>query len=202
MELGNFRQSRPQGRLTLRQRAACVLLALLALAVSPAASAQEVSTTAQAQAAILTRGAMARISNMDFGVIAQPAVAGTVTLVPTLTATCSTSAGIIHTGACKAARFAIMFRKHDKNRVREMNGGTIVLTGPGGATMTVTNLTIGGLTDMTQVGTGGPTGTFGRYNIDSDSGIASFNIGGRLNVGANQTPGSYSGTLTMNVLLN
>ena len=202
MGLGNFRQSRLQGRPTLRQRAACVLLALLALAISPAAWAQQDSATAEAQAAILTRGAMARLQNMDFGVIAQPAIAGSVTLVPSLTPTCNTTAGIIHTGACKPARFAIMFKKHDKNRVREMNGGTIVLTGPGGATMTVTNLTIGGLTDMTQVGTGGPPGTFGRYNIDSDSGIASFNIGGRLNIGANQAAGSYSGTLTMNVLLN
>jgi hypothetical protein len=202
MGLGNFRQPRLQRRLTLRQRAARALLALLALLVPTAAFAQSDSATSEAQAAILTRGAMTKLEDMDFGVIVRPVVAGTVTMTPSLTPTCSTSAGIIHSGACEPAAFAIMFRKHDKNRVREMNGGTIVLTGPGGATMTVTNLTIGGLTDMTQVGTGGPSGTFGRYDIESDSGIASFRIGGRLNIGANQPVGTYTGVLNMNVLLN
>jgi hypothetical protein len=202
MGLGNFRQPRPQGRLTLCQRAACALLALLALAAPAAALAQSASGTAEAQAAILTRGAMTKLEDMDFGVIIQPVASGTVTMTPSLTPTCSSSAGIIHSGACQPAAFSIMFRKHDKNRVREMNGGTIVLTGPGGATMTVTNLTIGGLTDMTQVGTGGPSGTFGRYDIESDSGIATFRIGGRLNIGANQRVGTYTGVLTMNVILN
>jgi hypothetical protein len=205
MGLGNIRQPRSPGRLMPRRLAARVLFALLALAavVAPAAaSAQSASGTAQAQAAILTRGAMTTLAGMDFGVIVQPTTAGTVTLTPSLSPTCSASAGIIRTGTCQPAAFSIMFRKHDKNRVREMNGGTIVLTGPGGATMTVTNLTIGGLVDMTQVGTGGPSGTFGRYNIDSDSGIASFRIGGRLNIAANQPLGTYTGELSMNVLLN
>jgi hypothetical protein len=43
---------------------------------------------------------------------------------------------------------------------------------------------------------------FGRWVITSDSGVGEFGIGGRLNIGANQTPGSYSGVLNMQVQLN
>ena len=203
MGLGYVRQLRPQGRLTLRQRAMCALLAAMSLLLFPAqAFAQSATDAAPAQAAILTRGAMVTLADMDFGVIAQTAIAGTVTLVPNVVPTCTPSAGIVHTGACQPARFEIMFKKHDKNRVREMNGGVITLTGPGGATMTVTNLTIGALTGMSLVSTGGPPGTFGRYDITSDSGMAEIRIGGRLNIGANQAPGAYQGTLVMNVILN
>lgn len=202
MGLGYFRQLRPPGRLTLRQRAICALLVLLAFGMPSPALAQidTDSENADAQVGIITRGAIISVVDMDFGLLAQTA-AGTVTMTPSVAATCSPSAGLIHTGACQPATFSIMFKKHDKNRIREMNGGVITLTGPGGATMTVTNMTIG-VTDMTLVSTGGPPGTFGRYNIDSNSGIAQFRIGGRLNVAANRPPGIYTGVLTMNVILN
>jgi spore coat protein U-like protein len=202
MGLGYLRQPRPPGRLTPCQRAICALLALLAFALPAPALAQidTDSETADAQVGIITRGAIISVEDMDFGVIAQTA-AGTITMTPNVVATCSPSAGIVHTGACEPATFSIMFKKHDKNRVREMNGGVITLVGPGGATMTVTNMTIS-VTDMTLVSTGGPPGTFGRYDIQSDSGIAQFRIGGRLNIPANRPAGVYSGTLTVNVILN
>ena len=152
MGWGYFRQQRPRGRLTLCQRAICALLALLAFGL-PAPALAQIDTDSEivdAQAAILVRGAMTNIADMDFGVLAQTA-AGTVTMTPSLTPTCSASAGIVHSGACQPAAFSIMFKKHDKNRIREMNGGVITLTGPGGATMTVTNLTIGGLTGLSLV---------------------------------------------------
>ena len=202
MGWGYLRRQRPPGRLTPCQRAICALLLLLAFGLPAPALAQinTDSATADAQVGILANGTMTDLDDMDFGVIAKPVVAGTVTMAPA-TDTCSVSAGIIHTGACTPARFSIKFRKHDITRIREMNGGTIVLTGPGGATMTVTNMTIS-VTDMTLITTGGPVGTFGRYRIESNSGIALFKIGGRLNVGANQAAGTYAGVLTMNVLLN
>jgi Mat/Ecp fimbriae major subunit len=202
MGLGYLRQPRPPGRLTPCQRAICALLALLALALPVPALAQidTDSDTADAQVGVLANGTMTDLDDMDFGVIAQPVIAGTVTMSPA-TNTCSVSSGLIHMGACTPARFSIKFRKHDRTRIRQMNNGTILLTGPGGATMTVTNLTIS-VTDMTFQNGGGPPGTFGTYRIESDSGIALFKIGGRLNVGANQVAGTYTGVLTMNVLLN
>lgn len=197
MGWGYFRRLRPPGRLTPCQRAICALLACVAPA---AASAQVVTETADAQAAILDNGAMANLADMDFGTMTQPAVASTVTMTPAVAATCSPSAGVVHAGACQPATFAIMGKKHDRARIRENNGGTILLTGPGGATMTVTNLTIG-VTDMTPNGGAGGW-NFGRWIIEPDSGIAQFRIGGRLNIGANQAPGVYVGTLNMQVQLN
>jgi spore coat protein U-like protein len=202
MGFGYFRERRLQGRTTLRQRAACALLALLAFLAPAQAWGQSDAVTAQSQAAILNAGQMVKLEDMDFGVIAQPAAAGTLTMVPgTSTTTCTGSAGILHTGACRPARFSVMEKRHERIRIREMNSGTVVLTGPGGATMTITNLSIA-VIDMTFQSGGGPSGSFGRYRIESDSGIAEFRVGGRLNIGANQAAGSYSGTLIMNAVLN
>ena len=83
-----------------------------------------------------------------------------------------------------------------------MNGATVVLTGPGGATITVDNLTLR-IGDMVSApGGGGGPGTFGRYRITSDTGIADFWIGGRLNIAANQAAGVYNGELEIQVIFN
>jgi spore coat protein U-like protein len=204
MGLGNLRQSRLPGRPTLRQRAAARLLAVAALASPAPALAQAVtdSAIADATAAIMAPGTVIKLADMDFGQIAQPSVAGNVTMSPNFP-TCTPSAGILHLGSvCQPARFAVHGRKNWKVRIREMSGGAIVLTGPGGATMTVTMLSLG-TTDMTpSPGGGNPPGSFGRQEIASDSGIAEFRIGGRLNIGANQAAGAYTGTMTIQVLFN
>ena len=190
----------------MRDRAACALFALLAVALFPAtAFAQFVGSdteTVEARIGILEPGTMVKLQDMDFGQIAQPLAAGTVTLTPTPSPTCGTSAGIVRTGTCHAAIFAVMGRKNLLVRIREVNGGVISLTGSAGGTMTVTNLTIS-VTDLQSApGGGNPAGTFGRYRITNDSGVGTFRIGGRLNVGANQTPGVYNGVLNMQVVFN
>lgn len=203
MALGIFRQSRPPGRLTPRQRTAARLLAVAALACPAPALAQAVTDSASADTivAIMAPGTLTKLADMDFGQIAQPSVAGNLTMSPNFP-TCTPSAGIIHMGDCQPARFAIMGRKNWLVRIRNMEGGTIVLTGPGGATMTVSMLSLG-TTDMTPApGGGGPPGSFGRQRITSDSGAAEFRIGGRLNIAANQAQGAYSGTMTIQVLFN
>jgi hypothetical protein len=201
MGLGYFLRLRPHGRLTPRRRAAGALFALATLVLSPVpALAQDSdSATADAQVAILSPGTMTKLADMDFGQIAQPSIAGNVTMSPNFPA-CTPSAGILHLGGCQPASFAILGRKNWLVRIREMNGGTILLTGPGGATMTVSMLSLG-TTDMTpSPGGGGPPGSFGRQQITSDSGAAQFRIGGRLNIAANQAAGAYTGTMTIQVL--
>jgi hypothetical protein len=200
MELGNFRQLRRQGRLTLRQSTAGAVFALLAFACpAPALAQASDSETADATAAIMEPGTMTKLADMDFGQIAQPSIAGNVTMSPNFP-TCTPSAGVIHMGACQPARFAVLGRKDWRVRIREMNGGTIVLTGPAGATMTVSMLSLG-TTDMTpDPGGGSPPGSFGRQRITSNTGMAEFRIGGRLNIAANQAAGAYIGTMTIQVL--
>jgi hypothetical protein len=122
---------------------------------------------------------------------------------------------LVRTGPCKSALFVVRERKKGIVRIRELNGGIVVLTGSGGGTMTMTNLTLS-VTDMTVCpgngngncngggnGNGnGAAGTLGRFQIQSDSGFAHFRIGGTLNVGANQQVGVYHGTLNIEVLFN
>lgn len=156
--------------------------------------------SSEARVAILGPGSIAKAADMDFGQIAQPGNAGTVVLTPTPTATCATTGGLVRTGTCRAAEF-IVLKGGGQGRVRiyEENGGTVTLTGPGGATMQITNFTLD-VTDMTP--TNGAGGSLGRFRITSSSGLASFRIGGTLHVAAAQAPGAYTGTLDMRVQFN
>lgn len=204
MGLGYHRKKRLQGRLTLRQRAIYALLAALTFVVLPAqAHAQIISDTeiADARAVLLDDGTMAKVTDLDFGEIAKPNTAGTVTLTPAAFPTCTTSFGLIHTGACQAAQFAVMGKKNMLVRIRNMSGSPIVLTGPGAATMNVT-LTHA-VFDMVPVPGGpSPPGHLGRYRITDDNGFGTFFIGGTLSVGATQASGQYTGTFTIQVLFN
>ena len=203
MGLGYFRKARPHGRPSLRHGAARALLAALALVLVPAqAFAQSDDEVVDARAVVLVSGTLAKIQDMDFGQIAQPSIAGTVTLSPTPIPTCGTTGGLVRTGPCEAAEFAIMGRKNDLARVRELNSGVVTLTGPGGATMTMTNISIGVSGMVAANGGGNPVGNLGRFRITTDSGIGYFRLGGRLNVNANQAPGLYDGTLEIQVVFN
>ena len=181
---------------------ACAALAAIAL-VPTQAFAQQVSgdtATARTQVAVLTPGSVAKISDMDFGSIAQSNNAGTVVLTPAVSATCTASGTTIRTGACKAAAFSIYGKKNKRVFIRENNNGQITLNGPAGATMQLTNLTVGvvGMSAKT-----GATGwDFGSWRVDTNTGIAEFYVGGTLNIAAAQTPGVYNGTLLIQVQFN
>jgi hypothetical protein len=180
----------------------CALLAAVLLAPSQA-FAQQVNgdtATARTQVAILTPGSVAKTADMDFGSIAQSNTAGTVVLTPQNAATCTPSGTLIRTGACRAARFSIFGKKNNKVRIRETNGGTVTLNGPGGATMFMDNLTIG-VSGMTPFANGNGW-DFGNWKINTNSGITEFWVGGTLHVGAAQTPGVYNGTLLIQIQFN
>ena len=185
-------------------RTACAGLTALALALlSAAAHAQAVESdtaSAQIQTVIQTPGSIDKTADMDFGSIAQSSNVGTVVLTPADSATCTTTGGLIRTGVCRAARFSIYGRRNWKVRVREMNGGVVTLNGPAGATMTMNNITMS-YTDLTPVN-GANGWNLGRYNIDNNTGVAEFWLGGTLNVGVAQTPGVYTGTVVIQIQFN
>jgi hypothetical protein len=182
--------------------AGCALLAAAALVPSQAHAqmVQSDTATARTQAAFLTPGSIVKTADMDFGSIAQANVAGTVVLSPQDPATCTVTGPLIRSGACRAARFSIMGRRNMRVRIRENNGGTVTLNGPGGATMFMNNLTVT-TTGMSAVG-GGNGWDFGNWRIDTNSGITQFWVGGTLNVGAGQAPGVYNGTLVIQIQFN
>lgn len=204
MGLGYFRQVRLQRRLTPRRRAAFALLGALLAMLLPAQAFAQVGTSdsdsANAQAAVLDPGSVANLADMDFGQIAQSNSAGTITLTPSAAPTCTATGGLIRTGVCQAARFAIRGRRNNRVRIREIVGGQVTLNGPGGATMSVSNLTIG-VSGMTSVN-GANGWNFGNWRIDTQSGITEFWLGGRLNVNAAQPVGVYNGVVIIQIQFN
>lgn len=193
-----FRQLRRAAR---GPRAFCKLgLPLAALWLAAPAQGQVLdSETAEIAGVILAPGSLINTADMDFGQIIAGPTAGTVTLSAAASATCTTTGGIVRAGTCRAARFDMFARRNWKVRLRQ-NTPTIVLTGPGGATMTVTNVTFSQV-GLSPAGNGGGW-NLGRWNIDSADGFAHFFLGGRLNVGANQAPGVYNGTVLVEAVFN
>lgn len=158
-------------------------LAMAATMIPSLAQAETMS--GDAQIAVLTPLSFIQVENMEFGRIIPSATAGTVTLSPSNVRTAT--GGIVLVGNDhQPGRFAGMGTFLQRVRVR-ITPNNITLTGPG-PSMTVNNVTIDPQGTLLQIG-GGPN-----YRILPLNGIFWFNVGGRLNVGANQPAGYYSGT--------
>ena len=191
-------------RLPQRERAVYALLAAICCAlVSAQASAQVISDDeiVDARAVLLEDGTMQKVTDLDFGYIAMPNTAGTISLTPAASSTYTPSFGLVRTGPCVAAQFAVRGRKNWLVRIRNMSGNPIVLDGPGPATMNVSlNLAVA---DMAAAPGGpSPPGTFGRWRITDDDGFGTFFVGGTLNVANGQAAGIYTGTFTIQVNFN
>jgi len=185
-----------------RLRGAVPLAAALAwfAAAAPAQAQIMDSETAEIQSVVITSGGIVNVADMDFGQIIPSATGGSVTMSAGGTATCVPTAGVIHTGTCRAARFAIMGKRNWVVRVKNQSGSAVILTGPGGATMTLNSISITpvGMTSQT----GGAGWNLGTYRINTLSGIAEFYLGGRLNMTATQAPGVYNGTINVQIQFN
>lgn len=176
---------------------ACALVFACSFALSSApAIAQSVNGVANANInssiAVVEPLTILKTRDMDFGKIAG-IVAGTVVMTPDDTATCTESAGLVHTGVCTSARFAGSGNSGSIIRIRKPAGNTIDLTGPG-TTMTVTDFQIDGSPELLQLNN---SNGFVRYRIVSANGGFVFRVAGTLNVNANQAPGVYTGTFTI-----
>jgi len=205
MGLGYLRRQRPHGRPTPGPRAAFGLLAALAFALLLPAAARAQSTesdigTARTQVALLAQGSVANVADMDFGKIAQSNNPGTIVLSPAATASCTVTGGLIRSGVCRAARFSIMGKRNNRFRIRENNGGQVTLNGPGGATMSLTNITFAAVGMSSTNNANG--WNLGNYRLDLNNGIGEFYLGGTLNVAAAQAPGVYNGVIIIEIQLN
>ena len=170
--------------------------ALLGWALASPARAQE-SDSAETQALVHEPMSIYAVRDMDFGQIAAGASAGTVTLTASPSATCSTTGPIVRSGVCSAARFGGYGNPWSFVRVARPPGDVLTLTGPGGATMQVTDFTYSGDSTMLQVFS---NATYVRFLVITGDGLFEMSVGGTLHVGANQAPGKYTGTIE--VLLN
>lgn len=134
--------------------------------------------------------------DMDFGNVVIATGAGTIVLAPTPTPTCTVTGGIIHSGACQPAEFVGAGRVNRIVRVRIPPSGRMTVTNATGATMRIDNMDVNGTPDSLVVREN--VRQF-RLRITNPSGLYFFRVGGRLNVGATQAPGTYTGTFTIDV---
>lgn len=184
-------------------RAICALLALVFS--SPAfAGGAKITVQAAARAVVVTPLSLIKVQDLSFGRIVPRPQPGTVT-VDQVTGACVVTGPVLEVGTCRYAQFAGMGTKNMNARIT-LTASTN-LTGPG-APMVLDNITLGtnntisfaGNTNANGKGVGLTKGGNGeRYSITTDSGIYVLNIGGRLNVNANQTPGTYTGSITISV---
>jgi spore coat protein U-like protein len=153
--------------------------------LSPAANAETFS--GDAQTTVVTPLSFIQFEDLDFGRIIPSTIAGTVTMSVTNVRTANNGIALVGTDY-QAARFAGMGTQNQRVRIRVVET-SITLTGPGPA-MTVNNFAIGPAPTLQQIGASS------NYRIQPANGIFWFTVGGRLNVGANQPAGYYSGTFT------
>lgn len=160
--------------------------AIAALMLMPSAAAAA-PATGEAQIAVVTPLSFINYENLDFGRIIPSTVAGTVSVSATNVRTVTN--GVVPVGnGFQVARFAGMGVQNQRIRIR-ITPNAINLTGPGPA-MIVDNFTIAPDATLQPIG-GSP-----QYRIAAANGGFSFAVGARLNVGANQPAGTYSGTFT------
>ena len=176
---------------------ACAPLVLAAFAPLPAA-AQQVNNARMA-VEIVNPATLHNTADMDFGLIMPSAVNGTVVMTPSATPTCTTTGGLIHTGACKAAVFTGTAFYQADLRVMRPSGDRIDLTGPGGATMRLEDFTFGSTGTTVSLGANGANH---RFRVDALDGSFMFHVGGTLRVGAMQAPGIYNGTFEIRITYN
>ena len=178
-------------------RAAALVLCVLGSLLSIEARAAD-TDSANTTVGILEALSIIKTKDLDFGVIAPSPSGGTVVLAPTSSQTCTTTGGLVHSGACQAATFSGYGDTGRVVRVKLPPSGKFSLAGPGTA-MLVDYLTIDGDPELTYVGKG--VG-FVRYRNTSTNGIFAFRIGGTLHVNPNQAQGVYSATFTVRIDYN
>ncbi len=152
---------------------------------STAALAQAASDTANARVVMLSSGQLVSTRALDFGDVLA-STAGTVTVAPAGTMTFT--GGVTPLGGNHSAGQFIGIGTRNRLIRLTVTPTQITITNGAGGSMIVNNFTIGGLNGLNQ------NGNSSNYRIVAANGQFTFNVGARLNVAANQAPGTYSGT--------
>ena len=174
---------------------ACFCMLFATLFASPALAQSQRSVDVRLE--IFGDLSITKLADMDFGNVAGT-VAGTVVMTSGATQTCTASAGLVHSGTCKAGTFGGFGETGRIVRIKKPASAKITLTGPG-ADMEINNLIIDGSPQLTLIQ---QTSGYSRFRIDDPAGLFEFRIAGTLNVGAAQTPGTYTGTFQVDIQYN
>ncbi len=167
------------------------LFSAAAILVSASAMPAYAETaTGEARVALVRPLSFFIIDEIDFGTVLAGATAGNVILAPNGTRT-STGGVVLMGTSHKPGTFAGQGSFNQRVDI-SITSNTIDLTGPG-APMQVKTWIIGS-TPTAQLTTS-PL----RFRIRGTAGVFSFPLGATLTVGANQVPGIYTGSYTINL---
>lgn len=170
----------------LRKQCGLAAFALFLLPAAPALAQN--SAQGEAEAIVLRPLSFFKVNDLDFGSIIASGTAGTVRLAPDGSRTRTGGVTLAGNGG-EPARFAGLGTPNRQVNI-SLGSNTIWITGPG-VRMRVRDFEIG--STPTAILSTTPT----RFSIASALGNYNFPVGGTLEVGANQTPGDYSGTFTI-----
>ncbi|WLI90873.1 DUF4402 domain-containing protein [Massilia sp. R2A-15] len=150
------------------------------------------NATASATATVVTPIAVTKATDLVFGSFYPGATTGTVDVNTNGTRTVSGGVAVASGGATpSAAKFDVTGQASAAYTITYATG--VTLTGPG-APMALTQIS-----DLTGAGGAATLNTAGTLTA---GGTQSIYIGGSLAVGANQTAGAYSGTISATVVYN
>jgi hypothetical protein len=170
-------------------------LFLAALAGFAGMPAYAQTTSGTINVSVVTSLSLVKTDDLNFANTTPTGAAGTVTVSPTGART-ATGGAILAGGTPTAAGFAGLGARNQQVRISFGAASITLNRAGGGASMTADTFTLQALVadGLTQIGAGnGPP----RYRITSNSGLFSFTVGARLNVGSNQPGGVYTGTFNV-----
>lgn len=171
--------------------ATAALLASAAVGVAAPAAAQQASSAGRSEAIVLRPLSFFKVDDLDFGdILPSIASAGTVRIEPNGTRTATGGVVLVGNGH-QPARFTGLGSRNQQVSI-SLQANSIFITGPG-APMRVRTFEIGS-TPTTILST-----TPLRFRITSATGAFAFPLGAILEIGANQAPGDYVGTFTINL---
>jgi Domain of unknown function (DUF4402) len=170
-----------------RKSAVAIVALCAALASAPA---PVLARTATSKIVVVKPLTFVKIDDLNFGQMLASNQAGTVILSPSGSRTATN--GIVLIGnKHRPASFA-GFGSYLQNVSISVGANQIWITGPG-TRMRVRNFTVGSTPSVVL------TTAKQSFYIGSGSGIFAFPVGAELAVGANQAPGVYTGTWTINL---
>lgn len=159
----------------------------------PALCAERASEVGLSEVTVVDRLSLLKTSDLDLGQIIAGSTAGTVTLDPSTGARTRTGGVVLAGSDGTPAAFAGMGRF---NQIVQLSIGanSILLQRAGGSqTMTMSNFIVSSAPPA-QLTTSPRS-----FRIGNPTGLFEFKVGGRLNVGARQMPGTYTGTFTVRI---
>lgn len=147
----------------------------------------------RAEIAVLRTLSFIKIDDLEFGNIVAGPTAGTVTISP-FGARSTTGSVTVVGGGFQQAQFGGRGATN-QNVLISMTANTVTLRRSVGTQTMIANTFIIGSSPTQNLGI-----TPRQFRITSATGVFQFGVGARLNVGANQAPGAYSGTFRLTLI--